>query len=75
MELGSTQAIKSAVEAGLGVSILPKISDQQELKSRQLMHVPIKDVTIKRDLFIVKKKSRFPKQTVNEFVSFLTNHV
>lgn len=72
MELGSTQAIKSAVEAGLGISILPKLSVQQELKSRELIHVPIKDVTIKRDLFIVKKKSRFPKQTVNDFISFLT---
>src|SRR5699024_3117203 len=47
MELGSTQAIKSAVEAGLGVSILPKLSVQQELFYKQLIHVPIEGVTIK----------------------------
>lgn len=71
MELGSTQAIKSAVEAGLGVSILPKLSVQQELFHQQLVHVPIEGVTFKRDLFIVKKKSRFPKKTVNDFIDFI----
>src|SRR5699024_7340135 len=40
MELGSTQAIKSAVEAGLGISILPKLSVQQELMHRQRIHIP-----------------------------------
>lgn len=72
MELGSTQAIKSAVEAGLGISILPKLSVKQELAFGQLIHVPIEDVKIMRDLFIVKKRSRFPKQTVNDFITFLT---
>ena len=71
MELGSTQAIKSAVEAGLGISILPKLSVQQELMHEKLIHVPIEGVTIKRDLFIVKKKSRFPKKIVNDFIDFL----
>lgn len=72
MELGSTQAIKSAVEAGLGISILPKLSVQRELEFGILTYVPIVDVKIMRDLFIVKKRSRFPKQTVNDFISFLT---
>lgn len=71
MELGSTQAIKSAIEAGLGIGILPKLSVEQELKLGTLKQVSIADVKWMRDLFIVTKRSRFPKQTVRAFISFI----
>lgn len=72
VELGSTQAIKSAVESGLGFSILPKLSVERELELGVLTRIPIAHVELTRDLFIVKKRTRFPKQTVNEFIAFLT---
>ena len=39
MEIGSTQAIKSAVEAGLGVSILPRLTVSRELEQGTLREV------------------------------------
>ncbi len=48
MEIGSTQAIKSAVEAGLGISILPRLTVARELEQGVLQEMRIKDVHIKR---------------------------
>lgn len=71
MELGSTQAIKSAVEAGLGVSILPRLTVARELEQGTLKGVNILDVTIMRDLWLVKKNQRFHKIGVTDFLDFI----
>lgn len=71
MELGSTQAIKSAVEAGMGIGILPKLSVTRELELGVLKHVTISDIRIPRDLWVVKIASRFPKKSMNSFISHL----
>ncbi|MBO0995210.1 LysR family transcriptional regulator [Bacillus sp. SD088] len=71
MELGSTQAIKSAVEAGLGVSILPRITVTKELKHGDLAEVKILGASINRNLWMVKKTQRFPKDSVDTFIDFI----
>lgn len=71
MELGSTQAIKSAVEAGLGISILPRLTVARELKLGLLREVEIDGVTISRNLWLVKKQQRFNKIGVSQFVEFI----
>ncbi|MEH7123077.1 LysR family transcriptional regulator [Bacillus sp. JJ1773] len=71
MELGSTQAIKSAIEAELGVGILPKLSVMKELKLGSLKQLAISGITIKRNFWIVKTLSRFPKENLNTFEKFL----
>ncbi|WP_239984687.1 LysR family transcriptional regulator [Lentibacillus sediminis] len=73
MELGSTQAIKSAVEAGLGMSILPKLTLQKELKYKALREIPIKDFSLRRDFWMVQKKRRFRKEAQAYFEAFLTS--
>ncbi|MED4533929.1 LysR family transcriptional regulator [Metabacillus fastidiosus] len=71
MELGSTQAIKSAVEAGLGVSILPRITVAKELRFGLLREVKMKNINIKRDLWLVQKPQRFRRSSVDTFVDFI----
>lgn len=71
MELGSTQAIKSAVEAGLGISILPRLTVARELKLGLLREVGIEGVIISRNLWLVKKQQRFNKIGVSQFVEFI----
>lgn len=73
MELGSTQSIKSAVEVGLGIGIIPKLSVDRELEIGILKQMPISGITISRDLWVVQRPSRFPKKSKEQFIAFLEN--
>lgn len=64
MELGSTQAIKNAVEAGFGVSIIPKIAVKRELKQGTLREMKVKGMHLERSLWIVKKNQRYYKENI-----------
>ncbi|CAM3271644.1 LysR family transcriptional regulator [Filibacter tadaridae] len=75
VELGSTQSIKSAVEAGLGISIVPKLSVKKELELGVLKHVSISGVHIIRDLWLVEIPSRFPKKSLNVFIKYLKEQI
>ncbi|TMN21682.1 LysR family transcriptional regulator [Lentibacillus cibarius] len=67
MELGS----KSAVEEGLGTSILPKLTVQKELAYNTLREIPIKDFHLTRDFWMVQKNRRYEKEIVTDFAAFL----
>ncbi|MEN1970381.1 LysR family transcriptional regulator [Lentibacillus sp. N15] len=71
LELGSVQSIKSAVEAGLGVSILPKLTVEKELAFGVLKMVPVNDLQLTRDLLMVRELQRFRKQVMHDFVAFV----
>ncbi|MFA1710308.1 LysR family transcriptional regulator [Peribacillus frigoritolerans] len=71
MEIGSTQAIKSAVEAGLGISILPRLTVARELEQGFLREVDIFRINMARKLWLVRKNKRFNKIGVSKFVDFL----
>lgn len=71
MELGSVQAIKSAVEANLGISILPELTVQKELKFKTLREIPVKDFVLTRDFWMVQKNRRFKKDMQRYFEAFL----
>lgn len=73
MEIGSTQAIKSAVEAGLGISILPKLTVARELEQGFLREVSISGINITRNLWIVKNNKKFHNSGVSEFTRFIHN--
>ncbi|GHH97561.1 LysR family transcriptional regulator [Neobacillus kokaensis] len=71
IELGSLQSIKSAVEAELGVSILPKLTVEKELNFGTLIEVKIENFTLTRDYWMVQKPHRFKKSIVNDFIQFI----
>jgi len=71
MEIDSTQAIKSAVEAGLGISILPKLAVARELEQGFLQEVNLCGINIIRNLWLVKKENRFNKVGVSNFVEYI----
>jgi len=55
---GSTDAIKQAVKAGLGVSILSKFSVADELEHKLLEEIKLTDIQMKRNFYIVTHKKR-----------------
>lgn len=71
MELGSVQAIKSAVEANLGISILPELTVQKELTYKTLKELHVKNFELTRDFYVVQKKRRFKKDIQKYFEKFL----
>ena len=55
MSLGSTEAIKRAVSAGIGVAIVSHLSIGMELKARTLAVVRVRGMSISRPLHILQR--------------------
>jgi len=62
MRLGSTAAVKRAVESGLGVSFVSEKAIENEIRLGTIKTIPIKDLTLDREFFFVYsgKKSHAP---------------
>uniref|UniRef100_UPI00404A645D LysR substrate-binding domain-containing protein n=1 Tax=Flavobacterium sp. TaxID=239 RepID=UPI00404A645D len=62
MELTSNEAIKQAILAGIGYSIMPLIGIRKELQNNELQIIPLKGLPIKTDwsLIWVKGKNHNP---------------
>lgn len=71
MELTSNEAVKQAVIAGLGVSIMPLIGIKHELQHKEIQIIPIKGLPIKTmwSLIWLKEKSLSP--VCKAFVQYL----
>lgn len=59
LELGSTEAIKSVVKAGLGVSVISRWTVRDELQSGDLKALAVEGLELKRN-FVVAKRKKFP---------------
>lgn len=73
MELGSTEAVKEAVEAGFGATIISKWAVQKELKLGTLVAVKVKEVSLVRKFYVIYNKNKFQTPVVKEFISFLSS--
>ena len=69
--LGSTEAIKSAVEEGVGVSIVSAWAARQAIKHGILKAMTFKDVKFHRNFSIISPKRNYCTHTAKEFLSFL----
>ena len=56
--LGSTDAVKEAVKAGLGVSVVSRLAVRDELGSGRLRIARIRGMKLKREFFIVTHRRR-----------------
>ncbi len=73
MELGSPEAIKGAVAAGLGVSILSRVAIQKDLELKLLKDINL-NPPLERPLSFVHKKQKFRLRAIEEFLKFSQNH-
>jgi len=71
MELGSTEAVKQAVMAGFGISILSRISIRRELGQRTIIAVPIRGLKMQRDFYEVYHSRRPLHPIARAFREFL----
>ncbi len=69
--LGSNAAIKEALKADLGVSILSRVSINDELEYGKIKEIRIKGVTMKRSFFVTTLKNRSLPNHYNIFLKSL----
>jgi len=70
MELGSREAIKGAVSAGLGVAVLSSTTVLKELKLEELVSIPL-DPPLRRQLSVVYPQEKFRSKLLQSFLDFL----
>ncbi|WP_455234358.1 selenium metabolism-associated LysR family transcriptional regulator [Thiogranum longum] len=73
MELGSPEAIKGAVEAGMGVSIMSLATVQKELKLGTLVALTL-DPALERPFSFVHQKQKFRHRAMDELLDFARNY-
>ena len=69
MELGSPEAIKGAVEAGMGVSIASEVSIHKELQLGTLVALELSP-SLKRPFSFVHQKQKFRQRAMDELLEF-----
>ncbi|MDY0191766.1 MAG: LysR substrate-binding domain-containing protein [Desulfuromonas sp.] len=73
LELGHTEAIKRAVEAGLGVSCLSRLAVQSELELGRLVLIPT-PLNLQRSLSIICHGARYQSSLLKACVAMLSSH-
>jgi DNA-binding transcriptional LysR family regulator len=71
LELGSNEAIKSAIQRGVGAAILSRFAVQKELKSGVLRAVAIRGLRCDREMFVVHDRRRVLPLPARIFLDFL----
>ena len=71
MEMSSTEAIKQAVQAGLGLGVVSLHTVELELEASRLKVLDVKDFPIRRHWYIVHRKDKRLTASAQAFKSFL----
>ncbi len=74
MELGSSSAIKQAIMAGIGLSMISKMSIEQELALKKLIVLDIKNFPVKHPWYVVYPKGKILTPVASNFLKFLSEH-
>lgn len=69
--LGSTDSLKQAIKAGLGIGIISKIAVADEIKRREIREINLGNVSMKRRFYIVAHKKRTLPLLYNEFIKLI----
>lgn len=70
-QMGSTEAVRQGIKAGMGVSILSKRAILDELRFGTVKEVKIKDVVLVRDFYLVSHRKRTKSPLCQAFIDFL----
>ena len=70
-EMGSTEAIRQAVKAGLGLAIISKRAVEDDIKNGSLAAAAIKGVELKRNFYLVWRRNKTLSPVALDFKKFL----
>ena len=69
--MGSTQAIKQAVRADVGIAIISKRAVEDECRAGLLHCVKVKDLRVARAFYLVTHRERSRSPLAQAFVDFV----
>jgi DNA-binding transcriptional LysR family regulator len=75
MEVGSNEAIKQSVQAGLGLGLLSRATIEQELALKRLVELDVADFPIMRHWYVVHRKGKRLSAAAEAFKSFMLDQV
>lgn len=71
MQLGSTEAVKQAVKAGLGISLVLAAAVREELRAGTLRAIPVSDPGLAKELMVICPEAIAGHPPVSTFVRHL----
>lgn len=71
LEMNSSEAIRAAVEEGMGVAFLARTSVQREIAADRLRAVPVGGFHAHQHLYLITNSERLPTTPVRAFLAFL----
>lgn len=74
VELGSSEAVKEAVLAGLGISMISIHAVDRELRSGLLCEVPVENCRIERSFYLIYRRQLALLRHHQIFLDFIRNH-
>ncbi|MGM0594401.1 MAG: selenium metabolism-associated LysR family transcriptional regulator [Pseudomonadota bacterium] len=73
MELGSPEAVKGAVEAGMGISILSRATIEKELRLGSLVEIDL-EMPLERPFSFVHQKQKFRLRAMEKLLDFARHY-
>jgi DNA-binding transcriptional LysR family regulator len=70
-EMGSAQAVKQAVRAGLGVSLVSRLAVEDECRARLLVCLAVRDLGVSRSFHLVTHRDRSRSPLAQAFLEFV----
>lgn len=69
--MGTSQAVVSAVEAGVGIAFISDLAIKKSLALGLVKQVAVEGLELKRDFYCVYRKERIVSRLLGEFIAFV----
>ncbi|MFZ5640784.1 MAG: selenium metabolism-associated LysR family transcriptional regulator [Bacillota bacterium] len=74
MELGSTRAVITAVEAGLGISVVSRLAADEALRLERIREVEVDGWQVMRNLYLARNETGYLSHAAQAFIDHLLNN-
>ncbi|MFC1960004.1 LysR substrate-binding domain-containing protein [Chloroflexota bacterium] len=71
MEVGNSEAIVKAVEAGFGVSFVSRLAAEWALEIGSVIEVPVIDFDLRREIFLIRPELQKANRAIDTYWSFV----
>ncbi len=75
MEFNSIETIKQCVIKGLGITVIPKVSVEEEVRSNKLTILPWKDEVLETCVLMISHKSKWLSPALTSFMEVARNNI